>query len=459
MKGLHTLRLAEQVTNLTYGSLDKSVIQRAKEAVLDTIGVTLEGSRTRCADLLNEHIEDIGGREEATIIGRNRRSSPSNAALVNTSSGHALDYDDVSVTVIGHPAVVTLFPALALGEKLHSSGEDILSAFIAGYETIASIARGVIPEFNEKGWHCCSTLGTFGAAATACKICGLNREDTATAFGIAGALASGVKENFGTMTKPLQVGKAASNGITSALLVKKGFTASPQILEGKHGFCSVFAPTYELDKMVESYGRPFDLVSGGAIFKKWAACYAFHPCIEAIILLSEENNILPEDVSKIEIAATPIVVDNHFYDEPRTGIEGKFSAHFCAAVALAKRKAGSREFSENVIKDPVIKNLMTKVRLYADQDLCKHGYVLPEEEGPTKTRVAIMLNDNRVLFREISIAKGAPSRRLSVEEIIGKFKECAGIILSEESIENLLDCVMNLEQMSDISRLMNMLKG
>jgi 2-methylcitrate dehydratase PrpD len=457
-KEAYTLRLADKITNLTFKNLDESLIRRAKEAVLDTIGVTIEGSRTGCAELLNNHIEELGGRKDATIIGRNRKTSPSNAALLNTACGHALDYDDVSVTVIGHPAVVTLFPALALGEKLHASGEDILSAFIAGYETIASIARGVIPEFNQKGWQCCSTLGVFGATAAASKIVGLNVEHTATAFGIAGALASGVKENFGTMTKPLQVGKAASNGITAALLAGNGFTASPRILEGKYGFCSVFAPRYDLEKMVEIYGQPYDLVSGGAIFKKWAACYAFQPCIEAIILLSEENDLLPGDISKIEIKAAPMVIDNHFYDIPKTGIEGKFSANFCAAVALAKRKAGSREFSETVLHDPVIKTLMPKVTLHADPELSQHGYLPPEKQGPTRTKVVITLDDNRVLSREIPIAKGAPSRRLSVTELIDKFKECAGTILTSANINNVIDFVLNLERIKDISPLMEMLR-
>jgi 2-methylcitrate dehydratase PrpD len=456
---MYTRKLAEEIQKLNYENLPKEVIQRAKEAILDTIGVTLAGSKSDSADILNDFVEGIGGRKESTIIGKNRRNSSVNAAMVNSATGHVLDYDDVSWSIIGHPAVVTLFPALALSEVIKASGKELLTAFVAGYETVASIGRGLVPDFNEKGWHSTATIGSFGAAAAACKIYSCNVEETIRALGVVGSLASGVKGNMGTMTKHLQVGRAASNGITAALLAKRGYTASEKILEGKDGFCSVFAPKYDLDKMVESFGNPFDLVSGGAIFKKWPSCYSTHPCIEAVTTLTEENNLSPEQVEKIDIGSTPLVLDVLFYNEPKTGFEGKFSDQFCAAVSIVKRKAYIEEFSDQVVNDPVIRDLMKKVTLSTDPELSKSGYVLSSEEGPTKTRVTITLKNGRKLFKEVAIAKGAPERRLSEEEVIDKYRNCAALVLKKGGVNQSIDLIRNTEKMDSVLPLIDILKG
>lgn len=449
--------LARKVFDLEFASIPAEVVRRAKEAMLDTFGVTLAGCRSDSADILNDYVDFVGGSEQSRILGRGRRNSAPNAALVNAATGHVLDFDDVSWSCIGHPAVVTVFPALALGEVRYASGRELLTAFVAGYEVMSCLGKGLVPKFNERGWHSTATLGCFGAAASAAKILGCDVKETAMALGMAASLAAGVKGNMGTMTKHLQVGRAASAGVTAALLAKKGFTSSGKAIEGKDGFLRVFNGACDVEVMERSFGAPFDLVDGGAIFKKWPSCYSTHTCIEAVTALAEEHDIRPDQVTRIAIGATPLVVDVLFYDDPRTGFEAKFSDHFSAAVSIARRKASIAEFSDEVVNDPVIRGLMKKVELSVDTDLAREGYALSSAEGPTRTRVRITLADGRSLFREVAIAKGAPQRRLSHAELIGKYADCAGPVLGKEGVDRTMDRILNMENLDSISSLTEML--
>ncbi len=445
-----TKQLAEKICLVDYKNLTGEVITRSKEVILDTIGVTLAGAATDAAAILNEYSDRCGGTGSSTVLGRDKKTSAANAALVNGSTGHILDYDDVSWTTIGHPAVVVASAALASGEEFNSSGMELISAFVAGYETTASIGRAVIPEICRRGWHSTSTLGVFGAAAAAGKICGLNPAQMTNALGIAGSLASGVKTNFGTMTKHLHAGSAASNGVMAALLSKKGFTASTEILEADNGFCAAFSPNYNPDVMVEEFGRPYDLIGNGAILKKWPSCYSTHPCIEAVLELRSKYSIDYSRVREIRVGITPYASDILFYSRPETGFEGKFSNQFCAAVALVRGKVSLLEFTDNTVRDKAVRDLAGKVIVYVDNELGKGKYFLPPGEGPSRTRVKIVLNDGSIFSREILIAKGAPGRRLSPEEITQKYKSCAGMILEKNAVKSSIRSLMNLEKASSI---------
>jgi 2-methylcitrate dehydratase PrpD len=456
---MQTKKLAQKIVALKYQDLPREVIQKAKEAFLDTIGVTLAGTQSDSSDILNAYVEEVGGRKEATVIGKKKKDSVVNAVLVNSAAGHVLDYDDVSWSIIGHPAVVAFSPALALGEKLHSRGKDIIAAFVAGYETIACIGRGLVPDFCEKGWHSTATIGPFGAAAVCGKLYKLDDAKMNMALGICGSLAAGVKGNMGTMTKHLQVGRAASSGVTAALLAIRGYTASNAILEGKDGFFHVFAQRSDMNQINDQFCKPFDLVTGGAIFKKWPSCYSTHPCIEAVTILAEKHKLRPEDVEKIEILSTPLVNDVLFYHDPKTGFQAKFSDEFCAAVSITKRKAFIPEFKDEVVRDSVIRSLIKKTTLSTDPELSKCGYALPSDEGPTKTKVHIMLKDGRKLFQEVAIAKGAPQRRLSMDELAEKYENCAALVIKKDHVSKSIDLIMNMDKMDDISPLMKILRS
>ena len=229
-----TENLVSLVRNTDYKNLTENCILEAKKCILDGIGITLAGSRHKASRILKKYVMEIGGGRHSTIFGNNPiKSSVSNSALVNGVACHVLDFDDTHRILGGHPTAVILPVVLALGEYTNSSGKDILTAFILGVEISCKIARGVNPYHYQTGYHVTSTIGVFGATAAAGKLLKLSNEELIYALGIAGSMSSGLKENFGTMTKSLHIGLAASNGIKAALLARKGLTASKQILEGE----------------------------------------------------------------------------------------------------------------------------------------------------------------------------------------------------------------------------------
>lgn len=446
--------LAKKINAVAFDRLPADVVRLAKEAILDSIGVALPGSLSESAAILRDFVYEEGCRGDAAILGQRKKTTAQNAALVNAAMAHVLDCDDVSWSIIGHPAIVSAFPALALGEKLRLSGRDVITAFVAGYETIGAIGRGTCPKFCTQGWHSTATIGTFGAAAAAGRMLGLDDAGMTMAIGIAGSLAAGVKRNMGTMTKHLHAGRAAANGVMAAQLAKRGFTASPEILEGKDGFCAVYAEEYDLGVMTESFCAPYDIGTTGALFKMWPSCYSTHPCIEAMIGLAKEHDLKAADIVKISIGSTPLVNDVLFYHNPKTGFEGKFSNHFCAAVAVVKRRADNEDFSDAVLNLPDVQDLMKKVEMHVDPDLAKEGYILSSEEGPTKTRVAVTLKNGQVLRKEVALAKGSPQRRLSAGEVAAKYDNLAASVLGPAAVAKTRDMILALEKMTDISELM-----
>jgi len=455
----YTKRLAELACGVEYENLPSEVIKRSKEAMLDTIGVTLAGSEEESARIIAEYVRELGGNPQATIINKKMKSSVFNAAMVNGAMGHILDYDDVSLTILGHPALAVFPAVMAIAEKEHYSGKDIITAFVTGYEVIASLGRGLVPAFCNQGWHSTATLGTFGAAAAVGKLLGFGVDQMVTALGTSGSEAAGIKGNMGTMTKHLQVGRASADGIRAALLTQKGYTSSPAIFEGKDGFCKVFAKEFDLNKMVSNFGEPYDLVDVGATFKKWPSCYATAPTLEATSWLVENYDIKPDQVKHVTVSAPYFVKDVLFYTEPKTVFEAKFSAAFCVAVTLVKRQAYLSEFKDEVVQSPEIQELIKKVDHIIGPEFKDIGYAPPADEGPSRTKVIIELNDGRTLEKEIQFPKGSPQRRLSETEVVEKYINCASLVMDKDKIDQTVDIVLNLEKDTSIGKLISLLAG
>ncbi len=250
--------LAERIAGVSYDALPAEAVHWAKVAILDTVGCTLAGSTEPCARIVDR--VTTGGASGGTclIFGTDRRIGPLDAALINGTASHALDYDDVSNTMGGHPSAPILAALFALAETHAVDGRGFIAAFVAGFETETCIARGVNFHHYEKGWHPTATLGVFGATAACCHLLRLPAEHTAVALGLAASFASGIKANFGTMTKPLHVGHASRNGLLATLLAADGFTANPGAFEHKQGFLLVFngAGNFDADAMLRDWGSP-----------------------------------------------------------------------------------------------------------------------------------------------------------------------------------------------------------
>jgi 2-methylcitrate dehydratase PrpD len=412
----------------------------AKHALLDWFGVTVAGASEPLVDIL---VELYGqGEGGATIVGRSAMASLENAVLINGATSHALDYDDVNGRLGGHPTVPVAPVALALAETLGASGQDVLTAIVAGTEVECLIGDMAGRGHYEQGFHATATIGTFGAAATAAKMLGLDEGQIRHALGIAASQAAGLKSNFGTMTKPLHAGKAAMNGLMAARLAQKGFTANEAILECAQGTADVMMPGFEAG--FTSPNPPGTFAIEQTLFKYHAACYLTHASIDAINELRAAHGIGLDDLKKMTLHVQP----GHFtvcnIPDPKTGLEIKFSIRHCAAMALAGIDTSALEtYSDANAVDAKLGAARAKVEVTATDKVARHA-----------ARVVIELNDGRTLEAESDA--GIPAADIAAQwtKLSGKFDVLCKPVIGDNRTTALRQGIVNLETATSIGDLM-----
>jgi 2-methylcitrate dehydratase PrpD len=281
--------IAERIHRLRDEDLTPAALEWTRAAFIDTVGVTLAGIVEDAPRMLRRVPGIAASSGPSLIFASHRRTSPLDAALVNGTASHALDYDDVSGVLGGHPSVMLIPPMLALAEQTGATGRDLAVAHVVGFETECRIARGVHFHHYDKGWHPTATLGIFGTVAAAARLLRLAPEQTAVAVGLAASLASGLKANFGTMTKPLHVGHAVRNGLFATLMVREGLTANPAALEARQGFLDVFngPGTYDVERMLADWYAPAEVEGGGEPgLKPYPCCGSAHSSIHRMVHLA-----------------------------------------------------------------------------------------------------------------------------------------------------------------------------
>jgi len=445
---LETKKIVDIIIKTKYEDLPEEAINNAKQCVLDCIGVSFAGYALHpIGKILESYIEEIGGTPKSSIIGSGIKTSLINAALVNGTLGHALDYDDFALPALSHPSVTILPAILALSEANGATGKAALLAFIVGFETFCKIADAVQPSHWYKGYHATGTFGTFGATAAAAKLLKLDAEQLTNALGIAGSEAAGLKQNFGTMTKPFHAGQAAENGIKAVLLAKRGFTAAKDILEGRLGFANVMTDKYDFS-VLDKLGNPWDIVDPAPFIKLHPSCGGTHASMTAMLSLIEEHNIKPDEVEHVDAGTNPGGVEQLIYTEPKDQLQAKFSIQFCLAILLLERKAGLAQFTDTKVTDPKTVELMKRITLYIDPELTK---TVPLEWADKTATVKIKMKDGREFQRTSDI------RHPSWDEIKAKYEECARLVLPEDKIQKSIDLTTNLENLSDINSLIEVI--
>ncbi len=289
-----TQKIAEFIVGLEYSQIPSPVIEMAKTAITDCIGVTIAGFGDEIGHILTGWLRNEGGNPRCGVIGCGFKTSPSLAALVTGTAGHALDFDDANLAMHGHPSVPILPVILALGEDKKISGQKALEAYVVGFEVETKVGIATAIPHYLSGWHTTGTLGALGAASAAAKILGLNVERTKMALGIAASLASGLRQNFGSMTKPFHAGHAAWAGLIAAQLASAGFTADANIMETPLGFANVFCGPgkYKFEGAIDKLGNPYGLLElGGLMIKKYPCCAEAHRAIDALLQLIEQKQI------------------------------------------------------------------------------------------------------------------------------------------------------------------------
>lgn len=441
--------LAGRIAALKYEALPAEAVKNAKTAVIDTIGVILAGS-TEEAPKLVAKLPGMMSAGPSAVLGFGARVACLDAALINGVSAHAMDFDDVNIAIGGHPSAVILPALYAAAEMQRSSGRDFIAAFVAGFETETRIARGVNFYHYEKGWHSTTTLGIFGAAAACAHLLRLDEERTARALAIATTLASGVKANFGTMTKPLGVGHCARNGLFAALLAREGYTANPQAFEHKQGFLNLFngAGHYDVQKIFESWANPLDIVRPGTGIKLYPCCGSAHASIDAMISLREKHRPVAADVAhvKARIHSRRLVHINR--PDPSSDLDAKFSAHYCLARALMEGRVVVDHFENDVHRDATVRALMAKVEA--------EGYVNPPPDVGDHYAVDLtvtMRGGEQYHVRVERPCGRTPEEPTPPERLKAKFDSCAGRALPAPQVQQLHATLEKLETVADLSTL------
>ncbi|MFC2066444.1 MmgE/PrpD family protein [Chloroflexota bacterium] len=446
-----TEKFASFIVETNFEDIPQEVVVRAKEATLDCLGVILAAVDEPIGKIIIKYVREKGCVSEAGVIGGGFSTSAEMAALANGTLSHALDYDDYGAPV-GHPSMCIVPTVLSLGQKLKSSGKEMLEAMIIGYEIQGKIGLHSVYLPERRGLHSAAVYGTMGAAAAAARLLKLDTNQVRTSLGIAGSQVAGLLKNGGTMTKPLHAGNISQAGITAAILAKEGFTANSDIIETPRGYGDTFfgEGNYDEEKMAENMGNPFYIVSPGLSVKKYPCCGLTHRSLDAISQIIEENDIKNEQVAAIIVGVPedmfPLRADAN------TGFEGKWCIPYTTAAVLVDGKVGLNTFTDEMVQRPVIRDTMSKVQLQVRNDV--PIYSGSTEPGRAGNPVTVRLNDGRVYENQIDTPRGTPQAPLTLEELSGKYRDCAEKILSRGQIENSIELVLSLEKVKDIGELM-----
>ena len=416
----------------------------AARAFLDTVGVALAGAREP-ASRIAARVAAAEGAGPCAILGAPCRASASNAALANGTAAHALDFDDMCFVSLAHPSAPLVAAALAAGEAAAATGRALLDGYVVGFEIEGRLGRAMNPRHYQRGWHCTATLGTIGAAAAAARILGMDSSATAHALAIAASEASGVKENFGTMVKPLHAGLAARNGILAAQLARAGLIASLAAIDGPQGLLAAMdAEHAALDEPAADLGRRWEILDTGITVKLYPSCAGTHPTLDALLDLRREHGFSADEVDAIEIGVDPIVPTILIHDHPSTGLEGKFSMPFCAAAAIAYGAVGVETFTDRCLQDASVRALQSRVRMHVDPSLD------PSAPALTQARVVVRLRDGRSLAAFANGARGYPAQPPSDGELAAKFSSCAAAVLDDDGVRAALAALRDIEHASDV---------
>lgn len=442
--------LAAWVAEVEGRSLPGELREGAKAAIVDTTGVVLAGVDEPVTRIVASLLAEDGSRPLASQLGTRFRTSVEGAALVNGVSGHALDFDDVSGSVEGHPSVVILPAALAVAEMVGAGGEQLLAAYAVGFEVMAKLGLATGPEHYQVGWHATSTLGTLGAAAAAGKLLDLDADRLEAAIAIAVSMSSGSRENFGTMTKPFHAGHAARAGVEAARLAARRMSASEVALEGRNGFFALFSHGRACpEQLVRSLGRPWDLVASGVSVKKYPCCFAMHRAADGVLDLRNEHAVRASDVRRVLVEVPPGSLAPLIHDRARTGLEGKFCMRYTMAAALLDGRLGLDTYRDEMVLRPSVQELGGLVEVHEDPSITvQHS---PFDEGHVD--VSVELADGRRLERRVEQPLGAPGRPLGWPGLEAKFRDCAATVLDPAAAERALSSLRSLESVASVAEL------
>ena len=473
---------ADHVTRLRFEDLSLEALTWARMGILDTVGVTLAGSQEPCAVLISKALglmasapgvaqpnpsarasahPDVGADVRAdvrsnpsavaSVWGHHWAGSPLDAAYINGTAAHALDFDDCNNTMGGHPSAPIL-PALFALAKVHPvSAKDLMVAYIAGFEVETKLAMTVNFHHYTKGWHPTATLGVFGAAAACSKLLRLDVEQTAVALALAASSAAGIKANFGTMTKPMHVGRCAREGLMAAMLAKEGYSANAlSVFEHDQGFFEVFngAGFYAPEKARTHWARPWDIVEPGIAIKQYPCCGSTHPAVDCAIELFQEHRFAPQDIERIQIWIHARRLTHTNRPHPQSELDAKFSFQYVVVRALLEGRVGIGHFEPKDFQSNEVLALLPLVQARAYDD------TMFEASNHFAARVSVTLKGDKVLTKEVMQPHGRTSKNpLRTEQLKAKFDLCAQKVLTPKGVDLAYQWIESMLMQSDAGSL------
>ena len=435
-----TRRLAKYVVSAKAADVPAAVRKEAARTVLNWMGAALGGCRHETVDHAIAALAPFSGPAQAGILGRRERLDILHAALMNGISSHVLDFDDTHPKTIIHPAAPVMPAILALAEYRPTSGSDFITAFVVGVEVECRIGNMAYPKHYDAGWHITGTAGVFGAAAAAGKLLGLSEQQIAWALGLAAAQPVGLQEMFGTMTKSFHPGRAAQNGLTSALLAARNFTSSSQSLEAKYGWGNVLSASRDYAQLTDKLGETYEISVN--TYKPFPCGVVMHPTIDGCIQLRREHTLANDAIDRVELRVHPLVLQLTSKKAPESGLESKFSIYHAASVALIEGAAGITEFSDRAARDPAVVALRDRVTAIVDP-------AIKEDQ----VRVTVWMKDGRRVETFVEHAVGSVEHPMSDAELEAKFSRLADGVLPPDRIRRLADLCWNVEALKGAGEL------
>ena len=451
-----TAAIAAFIANTFTRDFPPDSTEKAKKVIADTFAAIIAGAGAEVAAPLLRYLDAARAPGPIPILATGITAAPETAALVNGTFGHALDYDDVLSIMPAHPSAVIIAALLASLNGRRVSGTSFIEAYIVGIEVGGNIGLGMTNGHYQRGFHATGTLALFSALAALAKLHGFDMATTQQAFGIGSSMSSGLRRNFGTMTKPLHTGIAARSALTAHNLAAAGFTAAPDVLEAKAGFFSSYGvPESSPDVTVKGLGKPFIIVDPGIALKKFPCCYASHRAIDGLLALRAKLACDASSIEKIICRMPPGGMHVLTYPRPATGLEGKFSLHYPLAAAAVAGRCGLWTFTDEAVRRKEIESLYPRIDA-AEDPACRGDDPLFETRSSGSkgfVEVEVHLRDGRADKIRVDKAPGSPARELTWNDLHEKFADCArhSQRISESAANEAFETIRQLEQVEDIA--------
>lgn len=460
MPGL-TDTIARFIERTRLDDMPAEALEKAKKVLADTFAVIVAGAGSEVALPLLRYVEQAGERGPVPLLGTRTTASREAAALVNGTFGHALDYDDVLSMMPAHPSAVILAALLSAADGKALTGRALLESYIVGIEVGARIGQAMTVGHYNRGFHGTGTLGLYSALAALCKLEAPGVETTRTAFGIAASTASGLRRNFGTMTKPLHTGWAARSALTAMILARCGYTAAPDVLEAKAGFFAAYGVAEsDPDVAARALGNPWVIVDPGIALKRFPCCYASHRGMDGVLTLREKLEFTADTLAHLECRMPPGGMHVLTYPDPKTGLESKFSLQYSLAAGVLDGGYTLWSFSDEAVSRPGIRHLLPRIEAREDS-LCAGGDPLLQTRSSGSrgyVEVEARMRDGRSATIRIDRAPGHPERELQWGELHRKFLDCAAHApVDAAQAERAFERIARLEECDDVGEIVRLL--